>query len=87
MVYPTGCGDLELGLCSISLDDTGVDAPPQPAAREVLSARGWGWLPHSKLDREILTDMINPGHCLILLCNSWFLLPTCLITAVSLDLL
>ena len=33
-----------------------------PAARDVLSARGWGWLPHSKLDREILTDMMNSGH-------------------------
>ena len=26
-------------------------------ARDVLSARGWGWPPHSKLDREILADV------------------------------
>ena len=26
-------------------------------ARDVLSARGWGWPPHSRLDREILADV------------------------------
>ena len=61
MLYWEGWGDLELVLGSMSVLVPGVE-PPQ-LVRELLSARGWGAAPHSRLgtDREIVR-----------LCGGWW---------------
>ena len=54
MLYWAGCGDLELVFCSMS--EVLAVVEPAQEERPVLSARGWGAGPHSRLgtDREIL---------------------------------